>query len=132
MLHLPAYPKCLKTLVFILQLSLALVFCMVPIQGSAEDKSVPPSLRTPLIDAHLESMRARILQGIHSGELSPGEAHALTAKLERIIRLEEKLKHDNSLRPRERAELRRQSRQLSDEIFKEKHDVNTAKPGPRQ
>ena len=89
------------------------------ITGSA--LAQPPS--TPVVDARQANQKARINEGVKSGELNRRETARLRAE-QRSIRSQEKMaKADGVVTARERAQLRREQNQASRHIAKQKHDA---------
>jgi hypothetical protein len=81
--------------------------------------------RDPGVNKRQHHQRARIAQGVHSGELTASEAHALRAE-QRAIRAEEhEFKADGQLTRGERRELHRDLNEASRDIWREKHDGDT-------
>lgn len=69
--------------------------------------------------------KARIRDGVRSGELTPEEARALRAQ-QRAIQAEKRaFKSDGHLSPEERRALRRDQNEASRDIHREKHDNDT-------
>ena len=75
---------------------------------------------------HMQRHQAyRIADGVADGSLTRSETQALRAK-ERAIRQEERAyKADGNLTRDERTDLRRDMRQASRDIYREKHDAET-------
>jgi len=80
---------------------------------------------TPGINERQENQKARIEQGVKSGELTRREAGKLRAE-QRAIRAEKRLaKADGVVTPAERAKIRRDQRRASRDIYRQKHDAQT-------
>src|ERR1051325_5557630 len=79
-------------------------------------------VRAQDVDRQMYNQHRRIYQGVRSGELTPREANRLMAR-ERAIR--EQLEYDRAngnLTPSERWQLRRELRDVSYRIRRQKHD----------
>ena len=80
---------------------------------------------TPGITERQENQKARIEQGVKSGQLTHREAARLRAE-QRGIRAEKRLaKADGVVTPAERAKIRRDQRRASRDIYRQKHDAQT-------
>ncbi len=84
-----------------------------------------PKTKTPVINQRQRNQRARIRQGVKSGELTKGE----TAKLhsdEKAIRAEKQMaKEDGKVTPKERAKIRHDQNKESRKIYRLKHNDKT-------
>lgn len=78
--------------------------------------------KTPLIDAREKNQKARIKQGVKSGELTRRETKRLVAEQKKIKRDEAKAKSDGTVTPQERKRLSREQNRASKDIYKQKHD----------
>jgi len=81
---------------------------------------------TPRIDHRRAVQRARIRQGVKSGELTPGEARHLRKGERHIRRMERRAKADGNVTPRERARLNRAENRESRRIHRLKHNQRKA------
>jgi hypothetical protein len=79
---------------------------------------------TPAVDERQQNQRARIREGVASGEVTRPEAQRLRAEQHHIRRAERRAKADGEVTPRERARLQRKQNQASRDIRKQKHDAN--------
>ncbi|MEP6701990.1 MAG: hypothetical protein ABJB04_03300 [Betaproteobacteria bacterium] len=78
---------------------------------------------TPVVTERQENQKARIQQGVRSGELTPREAGRLRAE-QRTIRAEKRLaKADGVVTRAERARLRHHQNNASRHIRRQKHDA---------
>ena len=77
---------------------------------------------TPRVDRREAMQRARIRQGIQSGQLSRGEARSLLHGERRIHRMEWRAKRDGHGSPRERLRLNRALNHQSARIWRLKHN----------
>ena len=80
------------------------------------------SAATPNIDARQANQRARINQGVASGELTHREAARLRAQQAHIRRDERVAKSDGVVTRRERARLQNELNQADRNIAQQKHD----------
>ena len=78
---------------------------------------------TPRIDAREHNQRARIHNGVASGELTRPEARRLAAGQVHLRRVEARAKADGVVTTRERAHLRHEANQQSRRIHRQKHDA---------
>ena len=82
---------------------------------------------TPAINAHQDNQKARIQEGVKSGELTRPEAARLRAQ-QRAIKAEKKIaKADGVVTAAERRKLRRDQNRASADIARQKHDSQTRK-----
>ena len=86
----------------------------------------PVLAATPGLDARQHNERARIAQGVHSGELTRAETARLVRGQRHLQGMERRAKSDGVVNARERTRLARQSGVQSRRIFVQKHD-----PQPR-
>ncbi|TDR48622.1 hypothetical protein DFR29_101242 [Tahibacter aquaticus] len=80
------------------------------------------SAATPTIDARQANQRARIHQGVASGELTQREAARLRAQQAHIRHDERVAKSDGVVTRRERARLQNELNQADRTIARQKHD----------
>lgn len=81
------------------------------------------SAATPNIDARQANQRARIHQGVASGELTPREAAALRAQQAHIRREERAAKADGVVTRGERRHLQQDLNRADRSIARQKHDA---------
>jgi len=80
---------------------------------------------TPRADIRQAEQKARIREGVRSGELTPEEARTLRVE-QRLVRITKRaMKSDGVVTPRERRVLNRQLNRTSRDISREKHDAET-------
>ena len=106
-----------KTLFFLL-------FVACSATALAQDPNPPQtgSTKTPVIKQRQMNQRARIRQGVRSGELTKGEARNLRQE-QRTIQAEKQMaKADGKVTPAERAKLRRDQNKASRDIYRLKHN----------
>ena len=77
---------------------------------------------TPVVDARQANQKARIQDGVKSGELTRREATRLRAEQRRIRADERRAKADGVVTPAERTQLRREQNRASRDIARQKHD----------
>lgn len=77
---------------------------------------------TPAIDQAQQNQRARIGQGVGSGELTVPEARHLARQQVRLHRHESAAKSDGVVTPGERHDLRHHARHTSRSVYRQKHD----------
>ena len=77
---------------------------------------------TPVADQRQQNQRARINEGVASGEVTKVEAAKLRSEQRRIRRTERRAKADGKVTRRERANLQRKQNQSSRDIRRQKHD----------
>jgi hypothetical protein len=70
--------------------------------------------------------KARIAEGVQSGELTPNEARKLRRGQKRIDRAQERATADGVVTDKEKAKLERMEDRQSRKIYKEKHDNQDA------
>ncbi len=87
----------------------------------AQDRP-PAELRDPRVNARQGNQRARIGQGVRSGELTRDEAVALAQEQRSIRQQERAYKSDGELTKEERQDLRLDVRQSGRSIAREKND----------
>ena len=77
---------------------------------------------TPRVTHREHAEKARIAQGVRSGELTPDETKALRTQQQTIRTEKKEAKSDGVVSPTERKELRQDVREASRNIYTEKHD----------
>lgn len=95
----------------IMSLVLGLAFMGLSNQASADRE-----------DKRQVRQRARIHEGVRSGELTHDEAKKLRAGERRIRRMERRAEADGIVTEKEAAKLERAQDRMSDKIHQEKHD----------
>ncbi|HTO89667.1 MAG TPA: hypothetical protein VMJ70_00925 [Candidatus Sulfotelmatobacter sp.] len=80
---------------------------------------------TPGIDARKANQHARIREGVHSGQLTRGEAANLRAGQRHVNRVERRAKADGVVTPRERARITAAQNHQSSKIYRKKHNART-------
>ena len=98
-------------------LKLATVAMSLFIAGSALAQPA-----TPVVTERQDNQKARIHQGVKSGELTRHEAAKLRAEQRRIRAEKRMAKADGVVTPAERAKLRRDQNRASRDIYRQKHD----------
>ncbi len=75
----------------------------------------------------LKNDKARIKQGVQSGELTAAEAARLKAQVKNLQEERKEIKADGVVTTEERKEFRKDKKQLSRRIYKQKHDGQVRK-----
>ena len=90
----------------------------------AQDPVPPPpgSTKTPVIKDRQMNQRARIRQGVRSGELTKGEARKLRGEQKTIQAEKQMAKADGKVTPAERAKIRQDQNKASRDIYRKKHN----------
>lgn len=78
--------------------------------------------KDPKVNQRQENQKARVSQGIKSGELTRAETVALTLNQAKIAREEQKAKADGQLSVKERIELNKDLNKANERIYKAKHN----------
>jgi hypothetical protein len=84
------------------------------------------SVYDPNVDQREDYQQHRIQHGIHSGALGPGEARYLEREQARIEAVEDRLRADGRLSPRERQRLNHMQNLASRDIYRLDHNGRTA------
>ena len=82
---------------------------------------------TPRVDQREANQQARIANGAASGQLTGKETVRLEKEQARVNNAEAKAKADGTVTKRERKHLHRMQDATSKDIYKQKHDAQTAK-----
>ena len=82
---------------------------------------------TPRIDQRQENQQRRIEQGEKSGALTKKEAARLEKGQARVQKMENKAAADGKITAKERARIEKAQDRQSRQIYKQKHDKQTAK-----
>jgi hypothetical protein len=85
--------------------------------------TAPVFAGTPQLDAREANQRARIHQGVKSGELTRPEARRLRMGEARLHYNEARAKSDGVVTAAERARLQREASHESARIYRQKHDA---------
>jgi len=90
----------------------------------AQDTNPPqtPKDKTPIVRERQNLQKARIRQGVKSGELTKGEARKLHQEQKTIQAEKQMAKTDGKVTPAERAKLRKDQNKASRDIYKLKHN----------
>lgn len=84
--------------------------------------------QTPGVDAREQRQKARVRQGVRSGELTRREADRLRAEEAKIKADEAAAKSDGKVTARERRKLQREENRASRHIYRQKHDAQKRNP----
>jgi len=99
--------------------------------SSAQSSSPAPEAekeKKPVIEQRKENQQDRIAEGVKSGQLTPGETANLEKK-EAAINKEtraDRAANGGKLTPAEKAQVTNQQNQVSKQIYRDKHNANTA------
>ncbi len=94
----------------------------IAVSCAQEQPPANAQTKTPVITKRQLNQRARIRQGVRSGELTKGEAARLRGK-ERKIQAEKKIaKSDGVVTPAERHRIKKQENKTSRDIYRLKHN----------
>ena len=83
----------------------------------------------PGIQKRIENQEQRIDQGVQSGTLTPKETGKLEAEQAKIQQTEQRMKSDGQLTGKERERLNNMQDRSSQQIYRQKHDPQTANVG---
>jgi hypothetical protein len=86
------------------------------------------SAATPGVDKREARQDNRIQQGVASGQLNARETYRLEREQAAINKAEAKAKADGTVTKHERKRLHKMQNHASHDIYKQKHDAQTAKP----
>jgi hypothetical protein len=78
---------------------------------------------TPVVDQRQQNQRARVREGVASGEVNRAEAAKLRSEQRGVRRTERRAKADGKVTKRERANLQRKQNKASRDIRRQKHDA---------
>lgn len=111
-------------LIAVLVCSIATVFAQDG--GTAQQAQTPavvkPSTATPGVTKRQVRQRARIRQGVRTGELTPGEAAKLRGEQRKIKADKQAAKADGKVTPAERKQLQKEQNKSSRDIYRLKHN----------
>ena len=96
--------------------------------SSGTSQNTTNTTQDPTIHQRKENQQDRIANGIQSGQLTAGETSKLETK-EAAVNGEikaDRAANGGKLTPAERAKINRQQNNLSKDIYKDKHNANTA------
>lgn len=99
--------------------------------GSSNSQATPAATPDPTIQQRKENQQDRIANGIQSGQLTAGETSKLETK-EAAVNGEikaDRAANGGKLTTAEKQQVNRQQNQLSKQIYKDKHNANTAHYG---
>jgi hypothetical protein len=108
-------------------LTLALLSATVLAQ-TAQAADAPNAPNTPRVDAREATQEKRIGNGVNNGALTARETLRLEREQKRINVAEAKAKADGTVTRHERKRLHKMQDTASREIYKQKHDAQTAAP----
>jgi len=73
----------------------------------------------------LAKQKQRIEQGIKSGQLTEEEANVLAAEQKKLQQMKEDIRSDQVVTPEERQKIKEATKEASQHIYDEKHDLET-------
>ena len=85
--------------------------------------SIANAQSTPVADERQQNQKARINQGVVSGEVTKAEAARLKTEQRHIRRTERRAKADGNVTPRERVRLQRKQNKASRDIRRQTTDA---------
>jgi hypothetical protein len=77
----------------------------------------------PVVDERQQIQRARIREGVQSGEVTRPEARRLRTEQRHVRRTERRAKSDGEVTPQERTKIQRKQNRVSRDIRRQKHDA---------
>ncbi len=110
-----------------LRMRLLLLAVAFAVTAYAQDPNPPqtPGTKTPVVRERQMKQKARIRQGVKSGELTKGEARKLRQEQKTIQAEKQMAKVDGKVTPAERAKLRHDQNKASKDIYRLKHNKRT-------
>jgi hypothetical protein len=108
--------------------SVAVVALLSAASVLAQTAPAATAPQTPLVDARQASEGKRIDQGVGSGQLTARETRHLDKQQQRIAVQEANAKADGKVSKQERKRLHKMQHNASKDIYKQKHDAQTAAP----
>src|SRR5215467_3980041 len=99
--------------------------------SSATPTPAPAEKPKPTVEQRKENQQDRIAQGVQSGQLTAGETKNLETKEAGINKEEHTMRSedDGHLTAADRSKLNRQQNRLSNQVYEDKHNANTAQYG---
>ncbi len=123
----------MKTRRLILSAAAVVVFCVPSAFAQQSDTSstATPADKPATIAQRKDNQQDRIAQGIDSGQLTAGETKNLETKEADVNKEEHTMRSDDDghLTAADRAKLNNQQNHLSNQIYDDKHNANTAHYG---
>jgi hypothetical protein len=109
-----------------LHLVAAAVLTLAGAAVSAQPAASAPGANTPRIDQRQANQEQRIDKGLATGALTPREARRLERQQAHVGKAEDQAKADGSVTVKERKRLTRMQNHASRDIYRQKHDKQTA------
>jgi hypothetical protein len=94
--------------------------------ASAQTAAAAPGANTPRIDKRQANQERRIDQGVASGALTKRETRRLEREQAHIDKAEDRAKADGAVTAAERKHLTKMQNHASRDIYRQKHDRQTA------
>lgn len=101
------------------------IFTSSAVAASAQTTDPAATTTTARAVSTLKNDRARIRQGVKSGELTKKETGKLAVEDAKVKQERKDAKADGTVTPAERKSLRQDKKKLSKNIYKQKHDAQT-------
>jgi len=105
------------------------VLALVGAVASAQTAASAPGANTPRIDKRQANQEQRIDSGLSSGQLTKRETRRLEKEQALVNKAEDKAKADGSVTVQERKRLTKMQNHASRDIYRQKHDKQTAGAG---
>ncbi len=102
---------------------MALAVFATTLTAAAQTTETSATTVAPAKISSLGHDKTRIRQGVKSGELTRRETAALATQRSRVAMERKDYKQDGTISPLERKDLRKDKRQLSRNIYRQKHDA---------
>ncbi len=111
--------------------SAALIALCVPAAFAQQSGSSSTTTNPPTVQQRKENQQDRIANGIQSGQLTAGETKNLETKEAGMNKEERNMRaaDNGKLTSADRAKLNNQQNRLSNQIYQDKHNANTARYG---
>jgi hypothetical protein len=106
------------------------VIAAVLLTSVAAANDTQAGTRDPGVNARQHNQRARIQQGVRSGELTRHETRQLAGEQRDVRQLERAYKSDGTLSGTERRDLHHEQNQAGRNIRQQKHDAQDRAPAP--
>jgi len=121
----------MKSTKFILKSAALVALCVPAAFAQQSGTSTTPSTNSPTIQQRKENQQDRIANGIQSGQLTAGETKNLENKEAGINKEESNMRaSDNGhLTTADRSKINNQQNHVSNQIYTDKHNANTAHYG---
>jgi hypothetical protein len=114
-------------------LAVSLAALALPAMGQTSNPGTQSAAQPPTINQRKENQQDRIANGVQSGELTAGETHNLENKEAGLNQEERDMRKldQGHLTAADRATLNQQQNQLSNQIYRDKHNAAVQNTNPR-